>query len=96
MLLLMSDGHSRADLVWLTYRQAAERLGLPIPEAAEAEAERANWPKRVRDDTGEIEIAAPAELVAPASQKRPRSRRSSAAPPARPDAPALAELVQAA
>ena len=56
MLLLMSDGHSRADLVWLTYKQAAERLGLPTPEAAEAEAERANWPKRVRDDTGEIEI----------------------------------------
>ena len=53
MLLLMSDGRT-----WLTYKQAAERLGLPTPEAAEAEAERANWPKRVRDDTGEGEIAA--------------------------------------
>jgi hypothetical protein len=96
MLLVMSDGNAPADPVWLTYKQAAERLSLPTPEAAEAEAARANWPKRVRDGTGEIEVAAPADLMAHAAQKRPRSRRASAAPSARPDAPALADLVRAA
>jgi hypothetical protein len=89
----MSDAPSPAGPIWLTYQQAAERLGLPTPNAAAARARRGKWPKRIRNDTGEAEIAVPAELLSAAPQKR-QERHEPPAPPS--DAPTLADAVRAA
>jgi chromosome segregation ATPase len=50
---------------WLTYHQVAERMGLRTANAAAAKARRAKWPKRIRNDTLEVEVCVPVEeLVA--------------------------------
>jgi chromosome segregation ATPase len=48
---------------WLTYPQVAQRLGLRTANAAAAKARRAKWPKRVRNDTLEVEVCVPAETL---------------------------------
>ncbi len=96
MVMFMSDANSPAGPIWLTYKQAAERLGLSSPNAAEAKAKRAKWPKRIRDDTGEVEIAAPPELLAASSQKPGKSRQAFPVVSPAPATPALADVVRAA
>ncbi len=96
MVMFMSDANSPAGPIWLTYKQAAERLGLSSPNAAEAKAKRAKWPKRIRDDTGEVEIAAPPELLAASSQKPEKSRQAFPVVSPAPATPALADVVRAA
>ncbi len=49
---------------WLTYHQVAERMGLRTANAAAARARRAKWPKRIRNDTLEVEVCVPAEALA--------------------------------
>src|ERR1700757_832836 len=49
---------------WLTYHQGAERMGLRTAKAAAARARRAKWPKRIRNDTLEVEVCVPAEALA--------------------------------
>jgi chromosome segregation ATPase len=49
---------------WLTYHQVAERLGLRTANAAAARARRGKWPKRIRNDTLEVEVCVPAETLA--------------------------------
>ena len=94
---VMSDANSPAGPIWLTYKQAAERLGLSSPNAAEAKAKRERWPQRLRDDTGEIEIAAPPELLTAGSKKPQKSRQAfPAVSPAAAASPALADVVRAA
>jgi chromosome segregation ATPase len=78
---------------WLTYQQAAERLGLRSASAAAARARRAKWPRRIKNDTLEAEVCVPADLLAAGPQK-PRERRQPAARAA--DATALVEAVAAA
>ena len=48
---------------WLTYHQIAERMGLRTANAAAARARRAKWPKRIRNDTLEVEVCVPAEAL---------------------------------
>jgi chromosome segregation ATPase len=48
---------------WLTYHQVAERMGLRTANAAAARARRAKWPKRIRNDTLEVEVCVPAEAL---------------------------------
>ena len=60
---------------WLTYHQVAERMGLRTANAAAARARRAKWPKRIRNDTLEVEVCVPAEaLVAGPPKAAERSR----------------------
>ncbi|MBM3623645.1 MAG: hypothetical protein FJX20_23505 [Alphaproteobacteria bacterium] len=54
---------------WLTYRHAADALGI-TPEAIAARARRRRWPKRTRNDSGEVEIAVPADQF-PSSDSAP-------------------------
>lgn len=59
---------------WLTYSQAAERLGLPTASAARARARRAGWPKRAWGNAGEVAVGVPPSLLtdpAPAPPARP-------------------------
>jgi hypothetical protein len=77
---------------WLTYKAAADRLGLQ-PSAVAARARRARWPKRLRNDTGEAEILVPGELLATPRQ-RPQEGRPAPAPDS--EAPKVAAAVQAA
>jgi chromosome segregation ATPase len=93
IVLLMSDALSRAGPVWLTYQQVAERLGLRSASAAAAEARRAKWPKRIKNDTLEAEVCVPADLLAAGPQK-PRERRHRIGPAA--DATTLVDAVAAA
>jgi chromosome segregation ATPase len=86
----MSDVVSPFPTTWLTYQQVAERLGLRSASAAAAKARRAKWPRRTRNDTLEVEVCVPAELLAQGPQQR-RQRAASAA-----DAVTLAEAVAAA
>ena len=48
---------------WLTYPQVAERLGLRTANTAAAKARRAKWPMRTRNDTLEIEVCVPADVL---------------------------------
>jgi chromosome segregation ATPase len=57
---------------WLTYHQVAERLRLRTASAAAARARRAKWPKRTRNDTLEVEVCVPAEVLADPSPARER------------------------
>src|SRR5258708_26103659 len=75
---------------WLTYQQVAERLGLRSASAAAARARRAKWPRRIKNDTLEAEVCAPAELLAAGPQKT-RERRQPVGRAA--DATALLEAV---
>ena len=43
---------------WLTYREAADALGLPSPAAAKLRAKRGRWPKRQGND-GMVRIQIP-------------------------------------
>ena len=56
---------------WLTYPQVAERLGLRTANAAAARARRSKWPKRTRNDTLEVEVCVPAEVLV-AGPSKPR------------------------
>jgi chromosome segregation ATPase len=78
---------------WLTYQQVAERLGLRSANAAASRARRAKWPRRKRNDTLEVEVCVPAELLAAGPQK-PRERRRS--PAADAETQSAAETVAAA
>lgn len=78
---------------WLTYKAAADRLGLQATAVA-ARARRAHWPKRLRNDTGEAEILVPGELLA-----KPPTAPQEARPAPAPDdaeAPNVADAVRAA
>ena len=77
---------------WLTYKAAADRLGLQ-PTAVAARARRARWPKRLRNDTGEAEILVPGELLA-SPRQRPQEGRPAPAPDS--EAPNVADAVRAA
>lgn len=79
---------------WLTYQQAAERLGLRSPNAAAARARRGKWPKRIRNTDNAAEILVPGELLA-TGQKRPAEPRQPPAPSHHPT-PTLADAVRAA
>jgi hypothetical protein len=72
----MSDVVSPFPTAWLTYHQVADRLGLRTSGAAAARARRAKWPKRTRNDTLEVEVCVPAEILAAgpskAWERRPR------------------------
>jgi chromosome segregation ATPase len=70
----MSDVVSPFPTAWLTYHQVSERLGLRTASAAAARARRAKWPKRTRNDTLEVEVCVPAEVLAVGPPK-PRERR---------------------
>ncbi len=59
--------------VWLTYHQVAERLGLPTAGAAASRARRSKWPKRTRNDTLEVEVCVPAEILV-AGPAKPREQ----------------------
>lgn len=89
----MSDHTAPLRDLWLTYAQAAERLGLRTPEAAAARARRAKWPKRIRNIDGAAEVLVPSALLAEA-HKRPPGQGEPAQPPT--SAPALADAVRAA
>jgi len=54
---------------WLTYPQVAERLGLRTVNVAAAKARRAKWPKRTRNDTLEVEVCVPADILAAGPSK---------------------------
>jgi chromosome segregation ATPase len=54
---------------WLTYHQVAERLGLRTANAAAARARRSKWPKRTRNDTLEVEVCVPADVLAAGPSK---------------------------
>lgn len=76
---------------WLTYQQAAERLGLRSPNAAAARARRGKWAKRHRNTGSAAEVLVPGELLA-TGQTRPADPRQ----PPTPDAPTVADAVRAA
>lgn len=78
---------------WLTYADAAERLGLRSPNAAAARARRGKWPKRLRNTDGVAEILVPAELLATGPEKAQEPRQPPA--PSEPS-PNLAVAVRAA
>ena len=86
----MTDGPASE---WLTYQQAAERLGLRSPNAAAARARRGKWAKRHRNTGSAAEILVPGELLA-TGQTRPAEPRQPPAPT--PDAPTVADAVRAA
>src|SRR5262249_32675169 len=93
MVRAMSDVGS-AFPTWLTYHQVAEQWGLRTAGAAAARARRAKWPKRPRNDTLEVEVCVPAEVLA-AGPSKPREQRQ---PPDEvgESAPSTAEAVAAA
>jgi chromosome segregation ATPase len=91
---VMSDAVPHAWPTWLTYQQVAERLGLRSASAAAARARRGKWPRRTKNDTLEVEVCVPPELLAAGAQK-PRARRQAFGPAAA-DATALVEAVAAA
>src|SRR5262249_9174552 len=70
----MSDVVSPFPTAWLTYHQVSERLGLRTAGAAAARARRAKWPKRTRNDTLEVEVCVPADVLA-AGPSMARERR---------------------
>jgi chromosome segregation ATPase len=74
MVRAMSDVVS-AFPTWMTYHQAAERLGLRTANAAAARARRAKWPKRTRNDTLEVEVCVPAEVLAAGPSKAKERRQ---------------------
>jgi len=90
----MSDVVAPFPTAWLTYHQVAERPGLRTAGAAAARARRAKWPKRTRNDTLEVEVCVPAEVLT-AGPPKPRERRQ---PPdaAHDSAQATAKAVAAA
>jgi len=92
ILPLMSDVVSPFP-TWLTYQQVAERLGLRSASAAAARARRGKWPRRTKNDTLEVEVCVPAELLAAGPQK-PQERRQPVGRAT--DAPTLVEAVAAA
>ena len=60
---------------WLTYHQVAERMGLRTANAAAARARRAKWPKRIRNDTLEVEVCVPAEALVAGPPKAEERRQ---------------------
>ena len=89
----MSDALPPTGPIWLTYHQVAERLGIRTAQAAKARARRGKWPKRIRNDTGEAEVAVPPELLA-ADPQKPQERRRQPEPPL--DAGTIADAVRGA
>lgn len=90
----MSDEPQQPAAEWLTYQQAALRLGLRTPNAAAARARRGRWPKRIRNTDGAAEILVPGELLGTAAPNLAVQQRES--PPPTPDAPTIADAVRAA
>jgi hypothetical protein len=63
------EKHPQAE--WLSYREAADRLGID-PAAVAARARRGRWPKRRRNDPpNAAEVLVPAELLAAGPQVAP-------------------------
>lgn len=58
-----NDNKATGEMVWLTYQQVAERLGLPTAAAARAKARRAGWPKRGWGNAGEVAVGVPPSLL---------------------------------
>lgn len=78
---------------WLSYREAAERLGID-PAAVAARARRARWPKRRRNEPpNAAEVLVPAELLA-AGPQLPQEREEAPAPHV--EAPDIGDAVRAA
>ena len=76
---MASDAPSPTGPTWMTYRQAADQLGL-TPEAVAARARRRHWPKRKNPARNDdlIEILVPGEDLAEAlakARKRPQERQ---------------------
>lgn len=61
---------------WLSYKLAADRLGLENADAVRARARRGEWPKRMRNDTGEAEILVPAAELAQAALRPAKKRET--------------------
>jgi hypothetical protein len=77
---------------WLSYREAADRLGID-PAAVAARARRGRWPKRRRNEPpNAAEVLVPAELLA-AGPQEPQERENAPAPSQ--EAPDIAGIVQA-
>lgn len=78
-----NDNKATGEMVWLTYQQVAERLGLPTAAAARAKARRAGWPKRPWGNAGEVAVGVPPSLLVsdtePAAPARPASTPAAAA-----------------
>jgi hypothetical protein len=96
-----TDGESQApppadkpqQAEWLSYKEAAERLGID-PAAVAARARRGRWPKRRRNEPpNAAEVLVPAELLA-AGPQLPQERDEPPTP-AQP-APDIADAVRAA
>ena len=95
---MASDAPSPTGPTWMTYRQAADQLGL-TPEAVAARARRRHWPKRKNPARNDdlIEILVPGEDLAEAlakARKRPQERQQPDVPPD--VAPDVGAAVQAA
>jgi chromosome segregation ATPase len=71
----MSDVVAPFPTAWLTYHQVAERLGLRTAGAAAARARRAKWPKRTRNDTLNVEVCVPGEVLSAGPSKARRRRQ---------------------
>jgi len=78
---------------WLTYTQAAQRLGLRTSEAAAARARRGKWPKRIRNTDGTAEVLVPGAMLTEVRKAVP-DRIEPTLPPTEP--PALVEALQVA
>lgn len=89
----MSDEPQQPAAEWLTYAQAAARLGLRTPTAAAARARRGRWPKRIRNTDNAAEVLVPGELLGTATEKPVQPRQS---PAPVPEAPTGADAVRAA
>jgi chromosome segregation ATPase len=91
----MSDVVSPFPTAWLTYHQVSERLGLRTAGAAAARARRAKWPKRTRNDTLEVEVCVPADVLAvgPSKAKERRHPPNGAGDSAQATADAVAAAV---
>lgn len=90
----MSDEPQQPAAEWLTYQQAAKRLGLRTPNAAAARARRGRWPKRIRNTDNAAEILVPGELLATPRPNLPVQGREVPAPTS--DTPTIADAVRAA
>lgn len=106
----MSDEPQQPTAEWLTYQQAAQRLGLRSANAAAARARRGRWPKRIRNTDNAAEVLVPGELLRSGATRDllvhelrkigrtaahlPVQQREAPPPPL--DAPTVADAVRAA
>ena len=76
-----SDNKATGELVWLTYQQVAERLGLPTAAAARAKARRTGWPKRPWGNAGEVAVGVPPSLLVSDTAPTAAPARPASTPP---------------